>query len=433
MGKFTRFLLAATLGLTAGLSDIDPIRATAAPSKPVTAAKPATTKSAPAKPAAKAATPAKKPAAAKKPAPAQKPAVAKKAAPAAKQAAKKPAAKAAPAGQIVKKPAETRPVRYQSFQDRSGGAPVRVHMVEVNLKDSRVGVDVAMAKNLASTTERVTEIARRNNAVVAINGSFFQGHQVESSVGLVMKNGEIIADSGHRRTSMGINRDGTFVMGIPKIKTGLYYPDSNQFQGVNGVNQQRKTKQTIVYTPRFGKYTHTNKWGREVVVEDNRVVRYTTGNTQIPSNGFVISAQGKGSEIAKIYPKGSFVELSAKREAPWQKASTIVTGAPHLVHEGRIYNTYHQEKLQASLKSPNARSAVGYTHNQKLLMVNVFPERGKGGVTFTRLAHIMRRLGAYEAMALDGGGSTSLYVSEKGINAKRGVTNALIVTLDKNK
>ncbi|HEY9839897.1 MAG: phosphodiester glycosidase family protein [Candidatus Sericytochromatia bacterium] len=327
-----------------------------------------------------------------------------------------------------------RPVRYQSFQDRGAGGPVRVHMVEVNLKDQRVSVDVAMAKGEASKREPVTEIARRNKAVVAINGSFFHGTKVESSVGLIMKNGEIIADSGHRRTSLGITRDGSFVMGIPKISTGLYYPDTNKFQRVNGVNQARKAKQTIVYTPRFGQYTHSNKFGREVVVEDNRVVRYAYGNAKIPRNGFVISAHGKtASDIQQLYPRGSYIELSAQRQAPWNKVETIITGAPHLVHQGRIYNTYFQEHLNSSLKGPAARSAVGFTHNQKLLLVNVLPEHGSKGVTFSRLAQIMRRLGAFEAMAFDGGGSTSLYVSERSINAHRGVTNALIVTLDAKK
>jgi exopolysaccharide biosynthesis protein len=42
-------------------------------------------------------------------------------------------------------------------------------------------------------------------------------------------------------------------------------------------------------------------------------------------------------------------------------------------------------------------------------------------------------LGATDAMGLDGGGSTSLYISQKGINSNRAITNALIVTVDKNK
>ncbi|MGV3524792.1 MAG: phosphodiester glycosidase family protein [Candidatus Sericytochromatia bacterium] len=331
--------------------------------------------------------------------------------------------------------AAERPVSYSSFRDSDQGQGIRVHMVEVNLKDPRVSVDIAMAKNQASTKERTAEIAKRHKAVAAINGSFFHGTTVESSVGLVMKHNEIIADSGHRRTSLGITKQGKMVMGVPQIRTGIQFADTNRFQRVNGVNQPRKTKQTIVYTPRFGKYTHTNQWGREVVVEDNRVVRYSYGNTQIPRNGFVISAHGRtGTEIQHNYPLGTYLELSAQRQGEWQDVTTVVTGAPHLVHQGRIHNTYFKEHLHSSLKRPNSRSAVGFTHNQKMLMINVFPEKGRGGVTFTRLAQIMRRLGAVEAMALDGGGSTSLYVSERGINhGPRPVTNALIVTLDQQR
>lgn len=324
------------------------------------------------------------------------------------------------------------PVRYSTFRDKEHGPAVRVHLVEVNLNDPRVNIDLVMAKGQASTVETVNAMARRHRAVAAINGSFFHGTTMDSSVGLVIKEGEIISDSGHRRTSLGITRDKKFVMGVPKVQTGLYFPDQDKFQRLNGVNQPRKNHQTIVYTPRFGAYTHTNKWGREVVVEHNKVVRYSYGNTQIPRNGFIISAHGKGKEIQEIYPLGAEVQLTTQSEYPWEDTATIFTGAPHLVKNGRIYNTYFQEKLQSSLKSPNSRSAVGLTHNNKLLMVNVFPEKGSNtrGVTFTRLAHIMRRLGAQEAMALDGGGSTSLYVSEKALSfARRPVNNALIVKL----
>lgn len=324
------------------------------------------------------------------------------------------------------------PLQYRSFRDQERGRPVRVHLVEVNLQDPRMIVGVALAHGKASGEERVRNMAERTQALAAINGSFFHGTRLASSVGLVMRDGEIIADSRHRRTSLGITSDRRFVMGIPQIQTGLYFFDSDRFQPVNGINQPRRTRQTIVYTSRFGKRTQTNHAGCEVVVEKNRVVRYGTGNTPIPREGFVISAHGKsGSEIQKLYPLGSRISLQAKSRGEWKKVRTVITGAPHLVHHGRIHNTYYQEKLQPSLKAPNSRSAVGYTHNQKLLLINVFPEgKGGGGVTYTRLAQIMRRLGAIEAMGLDGGGSTSLYVSDKGIqHGPRPVTNALIITM----
>lgn len=326
----------------------------------------------------------------------------------------------------------TEAFRYLNFPDQDQGMPVRVHMVEVDLKKGAYKLDIAMAKGQANTVESVPTIAKRNKAVAAINGSFFQGTNMDSSVGLVIKQGEIIADSGHRRTSLGITQDGGFVMGIPEIQTGLYFPDADRFEAVKGVNQSRKYHQTIVYTPRFGKYTHTNEYGREVVIEDHRVVRYSYGNTLIPENGFIISAHGKGSEIAKRYPLGAYIDLTTQQQGQWKDVETVITGAPQLVRKGQVYNTYFQERLQHSLMKPNSRTAVGYTHNNKLLLVNVYPAPGhSGGITYTRLAEIMRRLGATEAMALDGGGSTSIYVEPEGIQyANRAVTNALIIKLD---
>lgn len=324
------------------------------------------------------------------------------------------------------------PLQYRSFKDQEKGRSLRVHLVEINLQDPRMLVGVALAHGKASGEERIRGMAERNNAVAAINGSFFHGHRITSSVGLVMRDGEIIADSRHRRTSLGITSDRRFVIGIPQITTGLHFPATDHFQLVNGINQARKPKQTVIYTPRFGKHTQTNQFGQEVIVEKNRVVRYGRGNSAIPRNGFVISAHGKSrNEIQKRYPLGTALSIHAQKKGEWNKVRTIITGAPHLVHQGRIHNTYFQEKLQASLKAPNSRSAVGYTHNQKLLLVNVFPEgRSKGGVTYTRLAQIMKRLGAREALGLDGGGSTSLYVSNKGIqHGPRPVTNALIITM----
>lgn len=324
------------------------------------------------------------------------------------------------------------PVRYLSFRDQDQGQPVQVNVVEVNLKAPGVDVNIATAQDRSSSVESVGSMAKRHRAHAAINGSFFHGTTMDSPVGLLIRKGEVIADSGHRRTSMGLKSNGEMVMGIPKIKTGLYRHGQKRFQKVNGVNQPRKSRQTIVYTPRFGRYTHTNEWGREVVVRRNRVVRYSYGNTAIPHDGFIISAHGKaGREIQKLYPLGLKISLDLRAQAPWDEVETVITGAPHLVHKGRIHNTYFQERLQRSLMKPNARSAVGFTHNDKLLLLNAVPAAGNqgGGITFTRLAQIMRRLGAYEAMALDGGGSTTLYVKEKGLTrASRPVTNALIIT-----
>lgn len=325
-----------------------------------------------------------------------------------------------------------KPVKYQFFRDHDRSSLLNVHLVEVNLAHPQITVGLALANGSSNSKEQVTNMAERYNALAAINGSFFHGNKTASAVGLLMKSGQILADSGHRRTSMGITSDNEIIFGIPQVTPGLYFRKANRFQTVNGVNQGRKNNQTIVYTPYFGRKTRTNNWGRDVIVRHNKVVGYTMGNAAIPRDGFVISVHGKNRDVPKIYPKGTSIYLRARKYGPWANVHTLITGAPHLVREGQIYNTYFQENLHPSLKRPNSRSAVGLTHNNKLLMMTVFPSKGNGGVTYTRLAQIMQRLGAVEAMGLDGGSSTSLYVSEKSIHyARRSVTNALIVTMKK--
>ena len=323
-------------------------------------------------------------------------------------------------------------IAYQFFKDWDSVTPLNVHLVRVDLDNPQMKVGLALAHGSSNSQENVSRMAERNNALAAINGSFFQfgTSSKPSAVGLLMKDGQILADSRHRRTSLGITTDNRIIFGIPQITTGVYLRNQNIFKPVSGVNQPRKYHQTMVYTPFFGKRTYTNPFGREVIVRKNKIVGYAQGNSTIPRDGFVVSSHGKGKEIQKMYPLGSSIFLRARKYGPWADVHTLITGAPQLVHNGRIYNTYFQENLQPSLKTPNSRTAVGITPNNKLLFMTIHPTKGKGGATYTRLAQIMQRVGAVEAMGLDGGSSSALYVSTKGIQYdRRLVTNALIVTM----
>ncbi len=57
----------------------------------------------------------------------------------------------------------------------------------------------------------------------------------------------------------------------------------------DGIDVFRETGFLVVYTPAYGASTNTNTWGDEVIIENNKAVRYSMGNSAIPENGFVIS------------------------------------------------------------------------------------------------------------------------------------------------
>ncbi len=90
----------------------------------------------------------------------------------------------------------------------------------------------------------------------------------------------------------------------PGVSDNLVLPSGGQLP-INGFNQYRNGSQVIVYTPAFGSSTNTNMWGAEMTVVGGVVTAIDNGpvtghgNSPIPANGYVVSAQG-GSNYADV-------------------------------------------------------------------------------------------------------------------------------------
>jgi hypothetical protein len=67
---------------------------------------------------------------------------------------------------------------------------------------------------------------------------------------------------------------------------------------------------------------------------------------------------------------------------------------------------------------PNARSAVGITSDGSVILVMVAQSKAGGGLSLPQLQSFLRSLGAVQAMALDGGSSSSFYYQGKTIYGK---------------
>ena len=87
----------------------------------------------------------------------------------------------------------------------------------------------------------------------------------------------------------------------------------------------------------------------------------------------------------------------------------------------------------AEMRHP--RTAGGFSRDSATLYVLTVDGRSQAsvGVTLVELARIMRRLGAWQAMNFDGGGSTTMVVEGKLMNVvsdttgERAVGNALLI------
>jgi exopolysaccharide biosynthesis protein len=145
----------------------------------------------------------------------------------------------------------------------------------------------------------------------------------------------------------------------------------------------------------------------------------------IISSGMLIHRGSIGSSLAiRSDNRVEFAYLRPGTSTPWDGFDTVLRAGPRLVVKGQVRLTpawegFHDRAVYARRR----RAAVGLTRHHKLLLVTV-----PRGVLLREMAAIMKKLGAVEALCMDGGSSTGLYYRGKSyVVPRREMTNLLIV------
>lgn len=112
------------------------------------------------------------------------------------------------------------------------------------------------------------------------------------------------------------------------------------------------------------------------------------------------------------------------RATDWAGYTSVICAGPRLLTNGLVTVYPWAEGFRdGSLYRKAARSAIGVTKHNKLLMVTV-----NRPIYLSKLARIMRALGAVDAVNLDGGGSTALYCKGRvPSHPSRRLTNLIVV------
>jgi exopolysaccharide biosynthesis protein len=121
----------------------------------------------------------------------------------------------------------------------------------------------------------------------------------------------------------------------------------------------------------------------------------------------------------------SFIPTQYKGAATdWSLFDTVIRGGPRLVDAGVVTMTARSEGFRTlPVSARRTRTAVGLTRDNRLQFVAV-----RQGITLWELAKVMRAIGAYHAVALDGGTSTAMYFAGNYVaNPGRGLTNVLMI------
>ena len=100
--------------------------------------------------------------------------------------------------------------------------------------------------------------------------------------------------------------------------------------------------------------------------------------------------------------------------------ANAVAGTPWLVRDGLVRTQADDATCAALCARTHPRTAVGLTGNGRWLLVVLVEGRRPpvAGVTLVQLSALMRTLGADEAINLDGGGSSTLWVQGRAVMAR---------------
>jgi len=272
---------------------------------------------------------------------------------------------------------------------------------------------------------RVSTFVKASNAVAGINGSFFYGGG--TPVGVLIVNGQIISSPLYNRTALIMYRDGRASIDSVNME-GYLKLRNGETLGFSGVNQPITKNEIMVYTPDYQR-TDPSGASTNIVVTYGKVTDINCGETAVPANGFVISANGiAGEAIRERFSKGDTVKWFFMATPPLEEMVHVIAGGPRLVYNGKVAINAKEERFRKDItRGKAARTAVGITKNNGLIFM-VVENTGKGA-TLAELAELLIELGAKEAMNLDGGGSSSMVINGKKMNSggERAVSNAIVI------
>lgn len=291
-----------------------------------------------------------------------------------------------------------------------------INVLDLDLSAAHLQVVPVLASNTFDRLEQVKQQAQKVKALAAINANYFKLDG--TPLGALVKDGEWIAGPIYQRTAIGITADGRVL--VDKVSLIGTLESSNPGVGlltIGSINQPRiHGSKIVVYTQRWGNVVRMPYAGVLVAVDSNcQVVNKTSKTLAIPQGGFVLSDK-KGSLVSRLQV-GDVVHISWRvTPEPWGEVVQAVSGGPVLLHNGKIAIDCQSEKFPASWSGTaiKARTVIGVTRNHHIIMATL-----EGKHTLYDAARLLQSLGAYDALNLDGGGSTTMVVAGQTVTRNR--------------
>lgn len=351
---------------------------------------------------------------------------------------------------------EVAPGVTYSFYNAAG--PNRVYVVQIDRLRSDCKLKLGWPQKRRNFTSRQTvstiaslyDVPPAHDVLAAVNASFFSNPP--NITGAAASDGEMLAQpsGGYDTFLFGPTRLPVIREDISHVNGTLTFSDGTTTT-LHGYNKARTADTLVAYTPQWDSSTRTTVEGVEVVLSgvsypmrgdkevSGMVTAVATGaasaNNAIPADGMVLSAEGVpvSTIVSKVQVGQRLRMYFDTSDQRYNNADMSITGVGWLLAGGTPNTTNWAQYGFSTERHP--RTVLAWNNDSLFFMVCDGRCTGSVGMTFQEMADFLTgTLGATEALNLDGGGSSTMWVDGQVKNlpsdscgTERAVANAVLL------
>ncbi|GHV44614.1 hypothetical protein FACS189492_1210 [Clostridia bacterium] len=298
------------------------------------------------------------------------------------------------------------------------GGWYKIYTLRVDLNVSGISLETLISPDGVNTRESVLSLAKKSNALAAMNADFFQpsgsGATRASALGAVVRDGRLLTTParGTQMATVAMDGDKTVTMGMWDQYITLTAPNGETDQIVH-FNKYHDDGGLVLFDGGWDKASPGAPMAQvEMVVTDGVVTGFRFGEGDVPfeKDQYVIDYIGKGENnfLTENFQQGDEVAISTWFEPDPSSYKMAVGGGTLLLQGGADAPVTH------SVTGTHPRTAMGVDKTGKIVYLVAVDGRqsASAGMTMAELRNYMRDLGCWNAINFDGGGSTT-YVSKE--------------------
>ena len=352
----------------------------------------------------------------------------------------------------------------------ANAGPFSIHVLEVDLRRRDLGIRAARALDSLRGREATSSISRRmaraGPVLAAVNADFFSLRTGENENNQVIE-GEVFKgvqitdspfDSLHTiHSQFGLSCAGHPVLDrfsfegavlTPPPATALFPLDAVNFR------PQPRADALVLYTARYGTTPNdsasataelplrlTNQAGDTLIYRLAGPAR-TGGGLVLHAGEAALSGTGIAADVLRrmsaSFAGGATLRVVTAFRPKRGRLCTLVGGWPRVLNDGRSLAD-SADRLEGTFPrfstTRHPRTAIGFSRDSLTLYLITVDGRSESssGMSLAELADLMRSLGVYQGLNLDGGGSTTMVIRGEVVNhpsdstGERPVGNAILV------